>query len=51
MLLSYNTSLSPAPIERLFSSAGLSKKTPRRNKLTDKMFEMLSMLKVNVLDH
>ena len=47
LCVTYNTTLpSSAPVERLFSSAGLIK-TPRRNKLTDKMFEILLMLKVN----
>jgi len=47
LFVTYNTTLpSSAPVERLCSSAGLID-TPRRNKLTDKMFEMLLMLKVN----
>jgi len=47
MFLSYNTALSSnAPVERLFSSGSviLSK---RRNRLSDKLFETLLMLKTN----
>jgi len=47
LFVTYNTTLpSSAPVERLFSSAGLIE-TPRRNKLSDKMIEVLLMLKVN----
>jgi len=47
LFVTYNTTLpSSAPVKRLFSSAGLIE-TPRRNILTDKMLEMLLMLKVN----
>ena len=47
LFLRYNTALSSsAPVERLFSSGSLilSKK---RNRLSDKLFETLSMLKTN----
>ena len=46
LFVTYNTTLPSAPDECLFSSAGLIE-TQRRNKLADKMFEMLLMLKVN----
>lgn len=47
MFLRFNASLpSSAPVERLFSVAGLIE-TPRRNRLSDKMFEKLTLLKLN----
>ena len=43
----FNASLpSSAPVERLFSVAELIE-TPRRNRLSDKMFEKLTLLKLN----
>ena len=45
--LKYNAPIpSSAPVERLFSAGGLVP-TPRRNKLWDKRFEMLLILKFN----
>ena len=47
MFLRFNASLpSSAPVERLFSVAGLIE-TPRRNRLSDKMFEKLTLLTLN----
>jgi len=47
LFVTYNTTPpSSAPVERIFSSAGLIE-TARRNILTDKMFDMLLVLKVN----
>jgi len=43
----YNTSIpSSAPVERLFSGA-IQVLTPRRNRLSDKTFEMLLCCKSN----
>ena len=47
MFIRYITSLpSSTPVERLFNAAGMIE-TPRRNRLSDKMFERLLLLKQN----
>ena len=49
VFIRYNTPIpSSAPVERLFSVAGLIR-TAKRNRLSDHMFETLVLLKANLL--
>ena len=50
IFLKYNAPTpSSAPVERLFSASGLVR-TPRRNKLGDKRFKILLLLKFNLIN-
>jgi len=49
VFIRYNTPIpSSAPVERLFSVAGLVR-TAKRNRMSDHMFETLVLLKANLL--